>query len=95
MARRSAARRGGRPYRRAAARLRREARVCAICGLPIDPMLRSPHPFSFTVDHIVPLSMGGDLNDPGNMRPAHRLCNMQRGTGRGVARTQGDRSDGW
>ena len=95
MARRSAARRGGRPYRRLQARIKRDQQVCWICGLPIDPELRSPHPFSFSLDHLVPLSMGGSLNDPTNARAAHRLCNMKRGTGRGKPRTEGDRSAKW
>lgn len=95
MTRRSAIRRGGRPYRRMAERLRREGRVCHICGLPIDPELRSPHPLSFTVDHIVPLALGGARDDPNNAAPAHRICNMKRGTGRQGARTGGDRSAEW
>lgn len=81
--------------RRIAARMRRECRVCAICGEPIDPDLRAPHPRSFTVDHIVPLSLGGAVADPANMRAAHRRCNMKRGTGRGKPRTDGDRSASW
>lgn len=82
--------------RRVAARLRREARVCALCGLPIDPELKSPHPFSFTVDHIIPLSMGGAVADPTNMRAAHRICNSKRGTGRTrYMVTHGNPSDNW
>lgn len=50
---------------------------------------------SFTVDHVVPLSMGGPLNATENARPAHRLCNMKRGTGRGRPSTAGDRSADW
>ena len=50
---------------------------------------------SFSLDHLVPLSMGGELSNPENVQPAHRLCNMQRGNGRRNARTQGDRSAGW
>jgi len=50
---------------------------------------------SFTVDHVVPVSMGGPLSDPGNVRPAHRICNMKRGTGRGRPNSQGDRSASW
>jgi 5-methylcytosine-specific restriction endonuclease McrA len=76
--------------------------VCALCGLPIDPDLEAPDPGSFTVDHIIPLSTIRDpaerrrlRDDPANCRPAHRLCNMKRGTGRGRAATQGDRSAGW
>lgn len=95
--RRSATRRGGRPYRRLAERLKREEHVCWLCGLPIDPELKSPHPMSFSVDHIVPVapSFGGAVADPGNVRAAHRICNMKRGTGRGRPTTQGDRSASW
>jgi len=92
---RSRTRRGGRPYRRLAAKLRQEGAVCHLCGLPIDPELRSPHPLSFTLDHVRPVSMGGAVVDPHNVRPAHRLCNMKRGTGRGRPTTQGDRSSSW
>lgn len=93
--RRSAARRGGRPYRRQAERLRATSGVCHLCGGAIDPELRSPHPMSFSVDHIVPLSMGGDLHDPANLAPAHRLCNMKRGTGGRVTTAHPDRSGTW
>lgn len=95
MTRRSNTRRGGRPYRTMAARLKREARVCWICGLPIDPELKSPHPLSFSVDHLAPVSMGGPIAEGRNALPAHRLCNMKRGTGRGNAKTEGDRSKSW
>lgn len=91
--RRSATRRGGRPYRRLAARLKREEQVCWICGQWIDPELKSPHPMSFSVDHVVPLALGGELM--GEARAAHRVCNMKRGTGRGKPRTEGDRSAAW
>ena len=87
--------RGGRPYRRQASRMKREGGVCHLCGLPIDPDLESPHPMSFSVDHVIPLALGGDRDDPSNLRPAHRMCNMKRGTGRGMARTSGDRSSSW
>jgi 5-methylcytosine-specific restriction endonuclease McrA len=87
--------RGGRPYRRLAQRLRREGVVCWLCGLPIDVELRTPHPLSFSLDHLVPLSMGGDVASPSNVAPAHRICNMKRGTGRGRPKTEGDRSAGW
>lgn len=50
---------------------------------------------SFSVDHLVPVSLDGPLSDPDNAAPAHRICNMQRGNGRGRPRTQGDRSADW
>jgi hypothetical protein len=78
-----------------AAKLKAEARVCWLCGLPIDPDLKSPHPFSFSVDHVAPVSMGGAIASRANVLPAHRICNMKRGTGRGRAKTEGDRSSAW
>lgn len=69
--------------------------MCWLCGLPIDPDLRSPHPLSFSMDHVVPVSMGGKVDDPNNVRAAHRICNMKRGTGRQSPRTEGDRSSSW
>lgn len=80
-----------------AARNRLRARIaargepCAICGRPIDYTLgyitdpktgkRRPHPMSFVVDEIVPVSRGGDPYDPNNTRPAHWICNARRGAG--------------
>ncbi len=32
-----------------------------------------------TVDHVVPIALGGNPYDPANMRPAHRKCNSRRG----------------
>ena len=63
---------------------------CALCGKPIDYSLgmvttpdgrRKPHPMSFVVDEIVPVSQGGDPLDFGNTRPAHWICNARRGDG--------------
>ena len=34
---------------------------------------------SFEVDEIVPVSKGGSPIDPGNVAPAHRICNERRG----------------
>ena len=62
--------------------------------MPIDPDLVSPHPMSFSVDHIVPKSMGGG-DERENLAPAHRICNMKRGTGRARPTTEGDRSASW
>jgi hypothetical protein len=50
---------------------------------------------SFSLDHLIPLSMGGARDDPANARAAHRLCNMKRGNGRGKPKTEGDRSSKW
>ena len=64
---------------------------CGICGKPIDYSLgfitdpithkRRPHPMSFVVDEIVPVSKGGDPLSFDNTRPAHWICNAKRGDG--------------
>lgn len=73
-------------------RLMREVengRPCALCGQPIDLSLpqfyidptdgkRKRAPWSFEVDEIVPISLGG-LPYGDNCQPAHRLCNQRAG----------------
>lgn len=57
------------------AAIRRTKPPCALCGEPIDYHLPSPHPDSFTIDHIVPLTRGG-TDEPSNIQTAHRRCNL-------------------
>ena len=52
--------------------------VCWICGEPVDPALKSPHPLSRTVDHKIPVSKGGHPSDLDNMAIAHRKCNIEK-----------------
>jgi hypothetical protein len=49
---------------------------CHVCGQPIDPNLKSPHPLSASVDHI---RGAATRYDPRFLRAAHRGCNMRRG----------------
>ena len=53
--------------------------VCAICGQPVDKRLKAPHPLSATVDHIIPVSLGGHPFDLDNLQLAHLVCNMKKG----------------
>lgn len=53
--------------------------VCALCGKPIDKSLKSPHPMSFEVDEIIPVSKGGSPYDRNNVQAAHRICNQRKG----------------
>lgn len=47
---------------------------CHLCGTPIDYEAHWLSPFSFTVDHVLPLAKGGtDTLD--NKAAAHRACN--------------------
>ncbi len=52
--------------------------VCGICGKPVDKTLKSPHPLSPTVDHIIPLDKGGHPSDLSNLQLAHRCCNREK-----------------
>jgi len=74
-------------------RLRSEGRPCWICRLAgksgrIDYSLRFPHPYSFVVDELVPVSkywLGGYRTaqeaalDYDNLAAAHKCCNEWRG----------------
>lgn len=63
------------------ARLRAEQRPCHLCGQPIDYSLPHDHPYSFSVDHIVPVARGGAVWDYDNLDAAHKCCNQRKGTG--------------
>jgi 5-methylcytosine-specific restriction endonuclease McrA len=79
---RSVQRRQGRPWRRLQARVIRENSICWLCGAVVDKAIKWPDPLSPSVDHLVPLSMGGSLTDPRNVRLAHLRCNSSKGNGR-------------
>ena len=53
----------------------RTQNVCGICGQPVDMTLKSPHPMSPSIDHIIPLDKGGHPSDLANLQLAHRACN--------------------
>ena len=57
-----------------------EEAVCWLCGEPIDMRLPPLHRDAFTLDHLIPISRGGDIR--GETKPAHRSCNSSRGDGR-------------
>lgn len=57
----------------------RDMYMCQLCFDPVDMSVRSPHPDSPSVDHIVPLSAGGN-DTPDNVQLAHRWCNTSKGT---------------
>lgn len=81
----------GHRYRQLQKKVRSWGDPCKLCGKPIDYTLttyvdpkdgrRKPHPWRFEVDHIVPISQGGDLYDPANAQAAHRICNQKKGDG--------------
>nr|WP_314638686.1 HNH endonuclease signature motif containing protein [uncultured Olsenella sp.] len=71
--------RNGNAKRKLTARLRAEGRPCHLCGAPIDYDLPPGHPWSFELDHIVPLSRGGAPYDYANCAASHRICNERKG----------------
>lgn len=60
----------------------RDGWLCQLCppGTPhhvrrIPKTLKAPHPRSATIDHIIPLSVEGAWDGPGNVQAAHWSCN--------------------
>jgi len=69
--------RGGRHRVRRLAIFERDAYICWICDEPCDPLAFVPEPNAATVDHLIPVSKGGQ-DDPGNLACAHFMCNSKR-----------------
>jgi hypothetical protein len=77
--RRKATRKGassGRPVRLAEIR-ERDGNRCHLCRRVVGSQ-PWPHPSSASLDHVVPLSRGGE-HDPDNVRLAHLRCNVEKG----------------
>ena len=53
--------------------------TCHICNEKINRELRNPHPFAATIDHKVPLALGGQ-HSWDNVAPAHLRCNQLKGS---------------
>ena len=52
----------------------RDGGICKICGLPVHPMKGIDNSWDGTIDHIIPLSVGGE-HSLANCQLAHRICN--------------------
>jgi 5-methylcytosine-specific restriction endonuclease McrA len=59
---------------------RRDEDTCRICGEPVDFTRQPPHPSAATIDHVIPLSRGGE-HSYGNTQLAHLRCNTTKGAG--------------
>lgn len=59
----------------------RNQTVCNICGEPVDQNLKFPHPMSRSVDHIIPLSRGGDPYALSNLALTHLAHNRAKWDG--------------
>lgn len=65
-------------YKHNRAILRKTATVCALCGMPIDKTLKHPDPMSISIDHIIPVAMGG-RSTIDNLQATHLICNQSKG----------------
>jgi 5-methylcytosine-specific restriction endonuclease McrA len=61
---------------------------CWLCGLAVDKDLDGRLPMGPSVDHVIPLKLGGDPLDVANLRLAHTACNSAR-ENRSRAKTPG------
>lgn len=65
-------------YERNRKRIMATENTCGICGHQVDFSLKSPHPMSATVDHIIPIAKNGHPSDISNLQLAHWTCNRQK-----------------
>jgi hypothetical protein len=56
----------------------RDGWVCQLCGDGIDPAAEPRSPWSASIDHVVPVSMGG-ADVVSNVQAAHLRCNVVKG----------------
>lgn len=56
----------------------RDEWVCGICSTPVDRTLAYPDPMSPSLDHVLPLSLGGH-HTMENVALAHLSCNVRKG----------------
>lgn len=56
----------------------RDGWMCHLCEQEIQPHRRCPDPQAATMDHIVPLSLGG-THTWDNVKASHALCNFRKG----------------
>lgn len=56
----------------------RDGWICGICNKPVDRSTYFPDPMSVSLDHVIPVSLGGP-HTRANTRCAHFGCNSNRG----------------
>jgi len=56
----------------------RDGYLCRLCSTPLRVDVKAPHPHTPSIDHIVPLSRGGD-HSYANIQSAHLACNVAKG----------------
>lgn len=55
----------------------RDGWICQICNRPVDPDLPRTHAEGATIDHVIPLALGGS-DEPDNVVTAHLRCNLEK-----------------
>lgn len=55
---------------------------CMLCGKKLRMDAAVPHPLAPTIDHIIPLAVGG-THEPANAQAAHFICNARKSAGGG------------
>ena len=65
-------------YERNKKRIFATQNTCGICGHPVDFSLKTPHPMSATIDHIIPVAKNGHPSDISNLQLSHWTCNRQK-----------------
>lgn len=56
----------------------RDQHCCQLCRQPVAMGLKSPDPMSPSIDHVIPLSRGGN-DTRTNVQLSHRICNTRKG----------------
>lgn len=56
----------------------RDGWTCGLCAEPIDQDLSYPDPMSASLDHVIPLALGGE-HSRANAQAAHLSCNSRKG----------------
>jgi hypothetical protein len=56
----------------------RDKWICQLCRKKVNRRLKHPHPLSASLDHVVPVSLGGE-HSRANCQLAHLRCNCRKG----------------
>lgn len=59
---------------------KRDKWMCQLCGKKVNPKYIGNHPMAPSIDHIIPISLGGS-DTPNNVQLAHRECNRIKSNG--------------
>lgn len=57
----------------------RDKWICRLCGKRVNKRLKFPDPMSQSLDHIVPIALGGE-HSRANTQIAHLVCNISKGS---------------